>query len=102
MHDEIDRSRSSMLWPWVICPGFRLRLNEPPGSLARMRQCGEYVCWPGGTHACTYLIRTADPELEFILREFPPGDDAARNESRVLSALALMIHAGGGLARDGG
>ena len=42
----------------------------------------------GGAHARTHLIRTANPELEFILREFPPGDEAAGNESRVLSALA--------------
>jgi aminoglycoside phosphotransferase (APT) family kinase protein len=48
----------------------------------------------GGTHARTYLIRTADPELEFILREFPAGDDAPCNESRVLSALGGL----GGLA----
>jgi len=48
----------------------------------------------GGTHARTYLIRTADPEREFILREFPPGDDAACDESRVLSALGGL----GGLA----
>ena len=31
----------------------------------------------GGTHARTYLVQTADPEREFILREFAPGDDAA-------------------------
>jgi aminoglycoside phosphotransferase (APT) family kinase protein len=49
---------------------------------------------PGGTHASTYLIRTANPEREFILREFPPGDDAAGNESRVLAALEGL----GGLA----
>ena len=42
---------------------------------------------PGGTHAFTSLILTANPELEVILREFPPGDDAARNEARVLAAL---------------
>jgi aminoglycoside phosphotransferase (APT) family kinase protein len=48
----------------------------------------------GGTHARTYLIRTANPGQEFILREFPPGDDAPGNESRVLSALAGL----GGLA----
>ena len=41
----------------------------------------------GGTHAHTYLIQTANPEQEFILREFPPGDDAAGNEARVLDAL---------------
>jgi hypothetical protein len=48
----------------------------------------------GGTHAHTYLIRTANPEHEFILREFPCGDDGARAESRVLSALGGL----GGLA----
>jgi aminoglycoside phosphotransferase (APT) family kinase protein len=48
----------------------------------------------GGTHARTYLIRTANPEREFVLREFPPGDDAPGNESRVLSALGGL----GGLA----
>ena len=48
----------------------------------------------GGTHARTYLIRTANPEREFILREFPCGDDGARAESRVLSALGGL----GGLA----
>jgi aminoglycoside phosphotransferase (APT) family kinase protein len=41
----------------------------------------------GGTHACTYLVRTANPEQEFVLREFPPGDDAAVDEARVLAAL---------------
>lgn len=41
----------------------------------------------GGTHARTYLIQTANPRQDFILREFPPGDDAPGNEARVLSAL---------------
>ena len=41
----------------------------------------------GGTHARTTLIRTANPELEVVLREYPPGDDAARREARVLRAL---------------
>ena len=41
----------------------------------------------GGTHARTCLIRTVNPEREFVLREFPPGDDAASSESRVLAAL---------------
>ena len=48
----------------------------------------------GGAHARTYLVRTADPELEFILREFPSGDDAVCRESRVLRALRGL----GGLA----
>jgi len=41
----------------------------------------------GGTHACTSLIRTVNPEREFVLREFPRGDDAAYNETRVLDVL---------------
>jgi aminoglycoside phosphotransferase (APT) family kinase protein len=41
----------------------------------------------GGTHARTSLIRTANPELEVVLREFPPGDDTASREARVLRAL---------------
>jgi hypothetical protein len=61
----------------------------------------------GGTHARTYLIRTANPEREFILREFPPGDDAPCNESRVLSGLGglgglasrLLASGGGGPSR---
>jgi aminoglycoside phosphotransferase (APT) family kinase protein len=61
----------------------------------------------GGTHARTYLIRTVNPEREFILREFPPGDDAPCNESRVLSGLGglgglaprLLASGGGGPSR---
>lgn len=41
----------------------------------------------GGTHARTYLIETANPQLEVILRQFPPGDDAASRETEVLAAL---------------
>ena len=48
----------------------------------------------GGTHARTSLVRTADPEREFVLREFTPGDDAAAREMRVLAALDGL----GGLA----
>jgi aminoglycoside phosphotransferase (APT) family kinase protein len=48
----------------------------------------------GGTHARTYLIRTANPEREFILREFPLGDRAVGDETRVLGALDGL----GGLA----
>jgi aminoglycoside phosphotransferase (APT) family kinase protein len=33
-------------------------------------------------------VRTTSPEREFILREFPPGDDAAVREARVLRALS--------------
>jgi aminoglycoside phosphotransferase (APT) family kinase protein len=48
----------------------------------------------GGTHARTYLIQTANPEHEFVLREFPPGDRAVTDEMRVLGALEGL----GGLA----
>ena len=48
----------------------------------------------GGTHARTYLIQTANPEREFVLREFPPGDRAVGDEMRVLGALDGL----GGLA----
>jgi aminoglycoside phosphotransferase (APT) family kinase protein len=41
----------------------------------------------GGTHASTWLIQTANPECEVVLREYPAGDDAARDESRILTAL---------------
>jgi aminoglycoside phosphotransferase (APT) family kinase protein len=42
----------------------------------------------GGAQASTWLVRTTGPEREFILREFPPGDDAAVREARVLRALS--------------
>jgi aminoglycoside phosphotransferase (APT) family kinase protein len=48
----------------------------------------------GGTHAGTYLVRTAGPEREFILREFDPGDSAAGDETGILEALDGL----GGLA----
>jgi aminoglycoside phosphotransferase (APT) family kinase protein len=48
----------------------------------------------GGTHARTWLIRTANPEREVVLREFPAGDEAASRETRVLTALDGL----GGLA----
>jgi aminoglycoside phosphotransferase (APT) family kinase protein len=41
----------------------------------------------GGTHARTWLIQVASPELTLILREFPPGDDAAATETRILGVL---------------
>ena len=41
----------------------------------------------GGTHAATHLIRTERPTRELVLRRFPPGDDAAEREARVLAAL---------------
>ncbi|MDR0343161.1 MAG: aminoglycoside phosphotransferase family protein, partial [Nocardiopsaceae bacterium] len=41
----------------------------------------------GGTHARTCLITTANPQLEVVLRQFPPGDDGASREREVLAAL---------------
>jgi aminoglycoside phosphotransferase (APT) family kinase protein len=41
----------------------------------------------GGTHARTWLIETVSPQREFILREFPAGDEAAAREANVLAAL---------------
>jgi len=41
----------------------------------------------GGTHARTWLVRTANPELEVVIREFPAGDESARREALVLTAL---------------
>lgn len=41
----------------------------------------------GGTHARTWLIQLAHPELEVVLREFPAGDDTAHHEAVVLTAL---------------
>lgn len=65
-----------------------VRLAGPDATVRAVRAL------PGGTHARTFLIQTADPELEVILREFPPGDEAARHETRVLAALDGL----GGLA----
>jgi aminoglycoside phosphotransferase (APT) family kinase protein len=41
----------------------------------------------GGLQASTWLVLTTGPEREFIFREFPPGDDAAVREARILRAL---------------
>ena len=52
------------------------------------------IALAGGTHARTYLIQTADPEREFIVRQFAPGDDAVCREAQVLATLDGL----GGLA----
>ncbi len=52
------------------------------------------IALAGGTHARTCLIQTANPEREFILREFPAGDRAVSDEMQVLGALDGL----GGLA----
>jgi aminoglycoside phosphotransferase (APT) family kinase protein len=50
----------------------------------------------GGTHASTWLVQTAGPEREVVLRQFPAGDQAAVRETRVLTALRGL----GGLAPE--
>ena len=57
------------------------RLAGPNATVAALQPLA------GGTHARTTLIRTANPELEVVLREYPPGDDAVTREARVLRAL---------------
>ncbi|TDD38824.1 aminoglycoside phosphotransferase family protein [Actinomadura sp. KC06] len=42
---------------------------------------------PGGTHAATHLLATAETRKELVLRRFPHGDTAAANEARVLDVL---------------
>jgi aminoglycoside phosphotransferase (APT) family kinase protein len=58
-----------------------VRLAGPNATVEAFRSLA------GGTHARTTLIRTANPELEVVLREYLPGDDAVRREVRVLRAL---------------
>lgn len=43
---------------------------------------------PGGTHARTALVATADRRL--VVRRFPDGDDAAAREVRVLERIAAL------------
>lgn len=72
-------------------------MPDVPRSLAAVEQAARLAgpdatiqtlqALAGGTHARTTLIRTANPETEVILREFPPGDDAAGRETNVLRAL---------------
>lgn len=76
-------------------------LPRPPAAIGRATALAgpgatvrRTLALAGGTHASTYLIQTANPEREFILRHFPPGDDAACREARVLAALEGL----GGLA----
>jgi aminoglycoside phosphotransferase (APT) family kinase protein len=76
------------------------------GSDAAVRAIRPLV---GGTHARTWLIQTANPERELILREFPAGDEAAWSETRILTALAglgglaprLLASGGGPAAAEG-
>jgi aminoglycoside phosphotransferase (APT) family kinase protein len=63
-------------------------LAGPDAAVSGMRALA------GGTHARTWLIETVHPEREFVLREFPPGDEAAARETDVLTALGGL----GGLA----
>jgi aminoglycoside phosphotransferase (APT) family kinase protein len=72
-------------------------MRDLPGSGAAVQRALELagpgatvtaVCaLAGGTHARTWLIQLAHPELEVVLREFPAGDDTARQEAAVLTGL---------------
>ncbi|NBH04093.1 phosphotransferase [Amycolatopsis sp. SID8362] len=64
------------------------QLAGPSARLAAVRPLA------GGSHAKTYLIRTAGPQREMILRAFPAGDRAAADEERALTALDTL----GGIA----
>lgn len=79
-------------------------MPDAPRSLAAVEQAARLAgpdatiqvmqALAGGTHARTTLIRTANPDTEVVLREFPPGDDTAGRETKVLQALDGL----GGLA----
>jgi aminoglycoside phosphotransferase (APT) family kinase protein len=72
-------------------------MRDLPGSGAAVQRATELAgpdatvtavrALAGGTHARTWLIQLADPELEVVLREFPAGDDTARHEAVALTAL---------------
>jgi aminoglycoside phosphotransferase (APT) family kinase protein len=72
-------------------------MDDLPWPAAAMRRAAELAgpsasvqavrVLAGGTHARTCLIKTANPQLEVVLRQFPPGDDAASREAEVLTAL---------------
>lgn len=68
--------------PWSWAAVERAAALAGPDATVR-----EISALAGGTHARTYRIHTSDPELQIILREFPPGDAAARREAQVLTAL---------------
>ena len=57
------------------------RAVGPRAAIKRVRSLA------GGTHAMTYLLHTANPGMDVVLRVFPAGDDAAGNEAAVLTAL---------------
>lgn len=52
-----------------------------PGAVRAVRPLS------GGSHASTHLLEAAGPEPEAVLRRFPPGDESAAREARVLTAL---------------
>jgi aminoglycoside phosphotransferase (APT) family kinase protein len=72
-------------------------MRDLPGSGAAVQRATELAgpdaevtavrALAGGTHARTWLIQLAHPELEVVLREFPAGDDTARHEAVVLTDL---------------
>jgi aminoglycoside phosphotransferase (APT) family kinase protein len=74
-------------WP-ATAIGRAAELAGPSASVRAVRVLA------GGTHARTCLIKTANPQLEVVLRQFPPGDDAVSRETDILTALGGL----GGLA----
>jgi aminoglycoside phosphotransferase (APT) family kinase protein len=75
-------------------PGSSAALEQAARLAGPLAQVTAVQALLGGTHARTILIQTDNPETQVVLREFPPGDDAASHEIRVLRALDGL----GGLA----
>jgi aminoglycoside phosphotransferase (APT) family kinase protein len=88
---------TALSWPNTLSRSYALLMRESPWSPTAVERAAalagpdatvqEMRALVGGTHACTSLIRTVNPEREFVLREFPPGDAAVSNETGVLAAL---------------
>ncbi|HEY2576109.1 MAG TPA: aminoglycoside phosphotransferase family protein [Streptosporangiaceae bacterium] len=71
----------TVIFPGKAAVARAVALAGPRARVAHARRL------PGGTHARTWLIQTADPARDLVLREFPPGDPAPARETRVLTAL---------------
>jgi RimJ/RimL family protein N-acetyltransferase/aminoglycoside phosphotransferase (APT) family kinase protein len=101
---EIGRYEAWGAEQWFgLRPAGRAMGHRPPSAAAVDRAAAlagpnasvqATLALSGGTHARTYLVRTASPERQFVLREFPVGDHAVNDEVQVLGALDGL----GGLA----
>jgi aminoglycoside phosphotransferase (APT) family kinase protein len=80
---------STVPYAWLTCdlPRSAAAVGQAAGLAGPDATVQAMHALAGGTRARTWLIRTANPELEVILREFPPGDESGRCEARVLAAL---------------